>query len=90
MFVPGKPLQPILMLGNEARTFPTNIRPSRKSLSVINTLSYYKDSKITSVKSFITLGPDLEASNHNTSCRHLIILLEMGLLIQENNLKYDK
>ena len=42
---------------------PTNIRPYWKSLSGTNTPAYYENSKVTTVKSFITLTPGFESGN---------------------------
>ncbi len=49
---------------------PTNIRLNWKSLPGTNTVAYYEHSKITAVKSFITLGPSGGKQHGNHS--HLI------------------
>ncbi len=53
MFVPGKLFQPSLMVP----TLPANIRLGWKGLPGTNTLTYF-----TTVKSFITFGPEDEIS----------------------------
>jgi hypothetical protein len=67
VFVPGRPIHPSLMFASKARilfrcftreglVLLANIRLGWKGLPGTNNLAYYKYSKITPVKSFITLG----------------------------------
>jgi hypothetical protein len=51
----------------ERLALPANIRLGWKGLQGTNTLAYYEDSQITSVKSFIILGPGDSVIKHFTA-----------------------
>jgi hypothetical protein len=66
VFALVKPFHPSLMFAGKTGAYPceapllsinANIKLCWKNLPGTNTLAYYRHSKITSVKSFITLGP---------------------------------
>jgi hypothetical protein len=55
----GTPFKDPTIRGIILLDLPTNIRLGWKSVPGTDTLAYYEDSKITAVKSFITLTPVL-------------------------------
>ncbi len=78
MFVPDNSFKPSQMLSSKASEAPfrcsnrvdsssTNILLGRKGLLEINTLAYYKLSKITDVKSFTALALGVDYSPHKSA-----------------------
>ncbi len=102
MFFPGKPFQPSLMFAVKARAYPSeasfrcstldllaNDKLDWKGLPGTNTLAYYENPYITTVKRFIGLAPGSKAFRTNVmapfakpgNCAYPIFLIKFFFIL---------